>query len=392
MLCIGLTHGPTAIASETESSVTQPRHVDVMLLFDTTSSMYDVAKEAAAKTDEVISKLSAQVPGTEFGLAEVRDAGGNRFDGEPGDVPWRLDEPVGEATEAIVNDVKGFKISGGGDSPEAYSRALWETVNNPTVGWRQNASHIIVLIADSIPHDNNLNEGIPPEDWVEPSSWDTGIESPEPYGVVGTTITPQTSLDWQTVLAEAGAAGFQLEVLAFAGEEGTLPYWENWASRTNGEAVLGEHGELAPRLLELLKRGAARACATVHGRIGKRLLAALRCEGALAPLAKVCGTPTITQQLLFLSDQKRTTGKGPLTRLLRAVKGAEYLRHANKGFASASRVIARMSGSRTAIGVLDLLPQLSKSVSRPGFEQIAALMAKARGVRSCAAGLLSAVH
>lgn len=384
-LCMGGYLAGTATASE-------PRNVDVVVLFDTTSSMKKVLKEAAAEGEEVVSRLSAQMPDIQFGLAEVGDVGGSEIDPYgPKDLPWRLDVPVGGGNEAVISAIKKITLSDGGDLPEAYGRALWETVNNPTVGWRHSACHIIVLIADNVPHDNDLDEGIPVGGQAKPAPWNTGTESPEPHGVTGTTITPQTNLDWQAVLQQADAAGFQLEVLNYAGDEGTLPYWENWASRTGGEALLGEHGHLADRLLELLVRGASRACNPVQGRIGKRLLAALHCEGALAPLASVCGARITSKQLLAIGDRRKSTGRGPLIRLLRAVKRSKYLHRALKGFANPNRVIHRLAASRTAIGIIDLLPRLFASVREGDFEHIAAPMAEAHGVKPCANGLLQAV-
>ena len=69
--------------------------------------------------------------------------------------------------EKVLSTIGGLTIGYGGDGPEAYSRALWETDTNPTVGWRSGARHEIVLIADNVPHDVNLNEGLPESEWLQ---------------------------------------------------------------------------------------------------------------------------------------------------------------------------------------------------------------------------------
>ncbi len=83
----------------------------------------------------------------------------------------------------------------GGDLPEAYGRALWETATNSLIGWRPGARHEIVLIADNVPHTPNVNEGIPSEfQFTEPfndgeEAWpDTGEELPGMWGIPGTTV------------------------------------------------------------------------------------------------------------------------------------------------------------------------------------------------------------
>ena len=75
---------------------------------------------------------------------------------------------------AVASAIGGLYASGGGDGPEAYGRALWETDTNPTVGWRAGSTSSDRAGRDNVPHDNDLNEGIPESDWVEESPWDTG--------------------------------------------------------------------------------------------------------------------------------------------------------------------------------------------------------------------------
>ncbi len=153
--------------------------------------------------------------------------------------------------------ISGLSTEGGGDGPEAYGRALWETDTNPNVGWRPEASHVIVLVADNVPHDNNLDEGIPEEEWVEPSPWDTGEELPGLWGIPGTIWSSGDNLDFQAVLAQLKQDGKPLEMVDYHDTSvDYLPYWEHWAGAAGGQAIEASTGELAGRLTTLTQEGA----------------------------------------------------------------------------------------------------------------------------------------
>jgi len=114
---------------------------------------------------------------------------------------------------------------------------------------------VIVLVADNVPHDNELNEGIPPEVWYE-TPFNTGVDP-------GTDNTLNTGddLDWQgTVLQRLALDGKPLEYVDYHGEEAFFPYWQNWAGRTGGSAVKAEEeGTLIPKLVAAVISGASAA-------------------------------------------------------------------------------------------------------------------------------------
>jgi hypothetical protein len=49
----------------------------------------------------------------------------------------------------VQKDLSGLYASGGGDGPEAVTAALFEALN---MEWREEASKMVVLIADAPPH------------------------------------------------------------------------------------------------------------------------------------------------------------------------------------------------------------------------------------------------
>ena len=66
--------------------------------------------------------------------------------------PWRLEQSLTNEepkVEKAINNLSSEEVEhGGGDGPEAYGRALYETATNPQVKWRPGARHEIILIAD----------------------------------------------------------------------------------------------------------------------------------------------------------------------------------------------------------------------------------------------------
>ena len=160
--------------------------------------------------------------------------------------PWKLDVPLTSDLSAVQAGIEPLFAFNGGDCPESYGRALWETDTNPNVGWRPEARHVIILVADNVPHDNDLDEGIPESQWAagrDPGSMEHEEERPGPWGIPGTQMTPSVNRDFQNTLQELAHDGKPLGMVDFRGTEtGYLPYWEYWAGLTGGQALLGGAG------------------------------------------------------------------------------------------------------------------------------------------------------
>jgi hypothetical protein len=156
-----------------------PEKTDIMFIFDTSGSMGGVLNEAKTEIKKVIEETSVSIPNVAYGVASVEDvpnydSGDTEFQTlseeeyeADTEKPWHLWQAVTTETtkvEEAINGLSGEEVAhDGGDGPEAYGRALWETDTNPQVGWREGARHEIVLIADNVPHTPNVNEGIPTE-------------------------------------------------------------------------------------------------------------------------------------------------------------------------------------------------------------------------------------
>ncbi len=292
-------------ATERASASTAPSATDVMFVFDTSQSTSSELAEAKEKIQSVVTALSATLPNVAFGVSRVEDVPGwtkAGWEKEPSEAEletnrekaWQLMQPISTDAAASVTAVDALQSGGGGDDPEAYGRALWEADTNPGVGWRSGAHDEIVLIADNIPHDPNLNEGIPQTDWAAnpetddyENPFDTGTETPGKVGIPGTKWQPGTDLQIIPVAKRLAADGKPLEeVQFFSAESGYLPYWEYWAGLSGGRAVEGVGGELDSRLTTLIEDG---ACAA---KCPDPTTALLICSPATAPAPDIC-TATI---------------------------------------------------------------------------------------------------
>lgn len=258
-IVLGPTVGPAAAVT--------PAHTDVMIVFDTSGSMESVLTEAKKEIKEVIANVNGSLPDVHYGVAEVRDFPPSESEAETSlEKPWKLDVPLTADGTAVQAGIEPLEASGGGDGPESYGRALWETGTNPNVGWRGEARHVIILVADNVPHDDNLDEGIPESQWAfegTPAPWNTGEELPGAWGIPGTQMTPSTNRDFQTTMQELAHDGKPLGMVDFRGTEtGYLPYWEYWAGLTGGQALLGGAGALSTSLTTLI---VSRATADLPG-------------------------------------------------------------------------------------------------------------------------------
>jgi hypothetical protein len=267
-----------------------PEKTDVMFIFDTSGSMGGVLQEAKEGIKKVIEETRATLgPNTAYGVANVEDvpgyeSGDTEFSPQSEEAyetdaekPWHLWQSV--TTEVPKVEEAIAKLSGdegvahaGGDGPEAYGRALWETDTNPQVGWREGARHEIVLIADNVPHTPNVNEGIPPEFAFtsndDAEAWpNTGEEPGGRFGIAGTQWVPGDSLEFHKTLEMLDLDGKPLAMVDYfhTGEEeeaNYIHYWEYWAKQTGGEALQAKEGgteEFSKELVKIIKETTGRS-------------------------------------------------------------------------------------------------------------------------------------
>ncbi len=206
----------TALGALPAPAATVP--VDVLFIFDTTGSMGGAIAEAKAQVRSSADSVRAEYPDSQFSVASVADY--------PPDTPWVLNQPLTSDLGAVQSAIDPLYASGGGDGPEAYTRALYEAAQ-PDIGWRAGARHLVVLVNDNMPHDNDLNEGVPVESQTQSSPFNTGTD-PGRDGTYGT----GDDLDWQSTLALLKTSGIVFANVLYSGSSGYLPYWEWWTTQS----------------------------------------------------------------------------------------------------------------------------------------------------------------
>jgi hypothetical protein len=313
LVVVGLVRG-AAVASATAV----PEKTDIMFIFDTSGSMGGVLTEAKEGIKKVIEETRASLgPNTAYGVADVEDVpgyfGGEEFTPESeeyyeddNEKPWHLWQSVTTEVPKVEEAIEGLSgeevAHDGGDLPEAYGRALWETDTNPQVGWREGARHEIVLIADNVPHTPNVNLGIPEEFWVY-SPFETGEEPGGRFGIPGTQWTPGQSLEFHKTLEDLAIDGKPLAMVNYfhTGEseyENYIHYWEYWAAQTGGGALQANEGateEFSSKLDAIIKETTGKslpACPTGYEpRTGEEPCVAVPI--VVAPTPPVSPTPVI---------------------------------------------------------------------------------------------------
>ncbi len=264
------------VASVARAGAAAPKETDIMIIFDTSGSMEGVLEEAKEEIKTLVANTEASLPNVEFGVANVEDIPG--YEGAPLESPltekeyeenlekpWRLEQSLTNEepkVEEAINNLSTDEVEhGGGDGPEAYGRALYETATNPQVKWRPGARHEIILIADQVPHTSNVNEGIPAELWLE-NPFDTGEESQGKFGIPDTQWKEGESLEFHKTLEKLAAEEKPLAMVDYfhttRGEsesENYIHYWEYWAADTGGQAITAEEGTktLDAKLTEIIK-------------------------------------------------------------------------------------------------------------------------------------------
>lgn len=143
--------------------------LDVLFVFDVTGSMGAVLDSAKERGTYIMNSIHDRVGDTAFGVASFCDypkvinfAGYAEAYGAPGDYAWSLDQRIDTDITLVQGKINGLFIHNGGDGPEDYSRALFESA---LVNWRPGAKRVVILFGDAPAHDTafySRNLGVDP--------------------------------------------------------------------------------------------------------------------------------------------------------------------------------------------------------------------------------------
>src|SRR5690606_27067365 len=111
--------------------------LDLVLVIDATSSMFDDIEAVRRAASELVSTLRLHVPDFRLGIVTYRDLPQAPF-GAPGDYQSRTDLAFTNETRAILDALNGLRIGGGGDTAESVYSGLVRAIDGgPDLGgWR----------------------------------------------------------------------------------------------------------------------------------------------------------------------------------------------------------------------------------------------------------------
>lgn len=211
---------------------------DVLFTIDLTGSMGGELSQLQNNMQDIIDRLQVFIQDVAFGLGSYMDYPGT-FDscgynvgyGVPSDYPWRLDQPITQDRTAIQNAVSSLTIGNGNDAPESYCRALYESINDPSVAWRPGSRRLVVDFGDELPHDCNVQQclgGTSGSRGIDPGR-DNAVGTPDDLTILGAIAE---FVNTNTVLLHLDSSG--------GGVDGAFTYndlWDCWARQTAGQST-----------------------------------------------------------------------------------------------------------------------------------------------------------
>jgi hypothetical protein len=140
--------------------------IDLVILFDTTSSMTPQIQAMIANLKNLIKNLNTLTPKLRLGLASYRDF--SEHGGQSGDFPFMVNVPLSSNTNLVANGLNSLTASGGGDLPESLATAIRATVDGKgvenyfgatTMGWENDPTRVKIILGISDAADKK--EGLP---------------------------------------------------------------------------------------------------------------------------------------------------------------------------------------------------------------------------------------
>jgi len=198
--------------------------------------MVGVINAAKESTVQLINKLNELGIDINYGVASYMDYpntynsfGYNATYGiaGDGDYAYRLDQPITDDITAVLNAINALVLGSGADTPQDYTRIFYESYSDTNVSWRDGAKRILMNFADAIPHDDNLNEGVPGKTGVRSTGGDPGRDE---------IMFTADDLDLQTVLA--GMEENKVTLIEAHANTIDIEYWNYWTGITGGQTFL----------------------------------------------------------------------------------------------------------------------------------------------------------
>lgn len=234
-----------------------PEDADVVFAFDLTGSMSGTIDEAKANAGALMADLDTWggIHGVDFdyGVMSYMDYVGSYAScgyeatyGYPGDYPYSLDQGVTSNNAHVDAAISGLALGSGGDGPQDYTRIFYESYADVCVNWRPGAEKVLLNFGDNVPHDCDINEGVPGVVGTLSTGGDPGRDA-----IMGTC----DDLDLQTVLADMAAA--EIKLLESHSTTAFGPYWDYWTGITGGHKFVTTSGSWLDQVGDAIKESLA---------------------------------------------------------------------------------------------------------------------------------------
>ncbi len=252
--------------TETKTVVTDPTPIskaDIVFGFDLTYSMMDEINTVKSEAINITNQIDAIVPDAQYAVISYMDYpsvydsfGYFRAYGDPdsGDYAYALNQSITGDKTAVSGAINNLSLGYGSDRPQDYSRIFYESYSDSAIGYRDGSKRILINFGDHVPHDNDLNEGVPGKTGTRSTGGDPGRDE-----VIDETSNPaligppyNDDLNLQTVLDDMESNGVTL-LQIHSGSFSDMDYWEYWANITGGDAYeLGSTNEIVDVISDMV--------------------------------------------------------------------------------------------------------------------------------------------
>ena len=230
---------------EVEKSVHVPEVppiVDVVFAVDLTGSMGGEIAQVKKHITAIINSLAA-LPGVDLqvGLVSHVDypgyyscCGYSATYGVSGEWPFRVEHAVTSNFIAVDAAAQAMPIKYGADGPQDYARVMWESAQPDSgIGYRSGAFKILVFFLDNVPHDCNINEGVP----GTIGTWSTGVDPGRNAVIDGYLGAGGDDIDFQDHAIADMISNNVRQITMYSGSAALFKYWDYWSDLTGGSAV-----------------------------------------------------------------------------------------------------------------------------------------------------------
>lgn len=228
---------------------------DVVFAFDLTGSMSGIINTAKVQSTNIMNMLITNYPTVSFnfGVMSYMDypdtyssCGYTATYGSSssGDYAYSLDQPLTSSTSAVSTAINGLSLGYGGDGPQDYTRIFYESYADSNVGWRTGAKRLLVNFGDNVPHDCDLNQGVPGTSGTLSTGKDPGRDE---------IVNNADDLDLQSVLATMASNGVTL--LECHTTTAYNNYWTYWTGLTGGNVYITSSGTLVNDVVAAIVSG-----------------------------------------------------------------------------------------------------------------------------------------